>query len=86
MRGWETGRAKITPEQREISENRQRERVRIANMVSRKPEIKKDCCICGKPGNILHNKEDNSYFITFLCTECRKNETNIIEAEKYRFD
>lgn len=86
MRGWETGRAKITPEQREQAEQRQRERVRIANLVSRKPEIKKDCCICGKPGNILHNKEENPYFITFLCADCRKNENNIIEAEKYRFD
>lgn len=86
MRGWETGRAKITPEQREEAEQRQKERVRIANMVSRKPEIKKECCLCGKPGNILHNKTDNPYYITFLCNECRKNESNISKAEKYRFD
>lgn len=63
-----------------------KERVRIANMVKRKPEIQKKCCICGRlNADILHN-DKNPYMITFLCDRCRKNKEKIQEAEKYRFD
>lgn len=63
----------------------QKERVRIANLVARKPELQKVCCICGKPANILHNVQ-NPYYITFICNDCRKNPKYLQKAEKYRFD
>ena len=63
-----------------------KERVRIANMVKRKPELRKICCICGKDdAEILHNK-DNPYLISFICLECRKNAKNILKARRRRFD
>lgn len=63
-----------------------KERVRIANMVKRKPEIKKVCCICGKKdAEILHNKE-NPYLISFICRKCRLDDENMKVAEKHRFD
>lgn len=61
------------------------ERVRIANLIARKPEIQKVCCICGKPGKTMHNKRA-PYYITFICDECRKNSINLIIAEESRFD
>lgn len=61
-------------------------RTKIANMVKRKPEIKKQCCICGKENaEILHNRE-NPYVITFICKECRADEEKLKQAENSRFD
>ena len=68
-----------------VQSDRQRERVKIANLVARKPEIENICCICGKKGTILHNYDD-PYYITFLCSECRKDPRNLILAEERRFD
>lgn len=63
-----------------------KERTKIANMVARKPEIRKICCICGKEDSlILHNK-DNPYFISFICRDCRDNPENLKKAEECRFD
>ena len=77
---------KLTPYQRAISERSKRDRMRIANMVKRKPEIQKHCCICGKEeAEILHNKR-NPYVITFICRECRADEEKLKQAEDYRFD
>lgn len=77
---------KLTPYQRAISERSKKDRMRIANMVKRKPEIEKHCCICGKEeAEILHNKR-NPYMITFICRECRADEDKLKQAEKHRFD
>lgn len=66
---------------------RNKVRIKIANFVSRKPEIDTSCCICGKKGIILHNPDiNNPYFITFLCWDCRKNPENLEIAEQYRVD
>lgn len=82
----ENRRAKLTPEEKAISKQTQRDRMRIANLIRRKPEIKKVCCICGtKNAEILHNKS-NPFFITFICKECRANVFKLQEAEKHRFD
>lgn len=63
-----------------------KERTKIANMVARKPEIRKICCICGEDNSlILHNK-DNPYFISFICRNCRDNPENLKKAEECRFD
>lgn len=85
MKTWDRGRKKATPEQKEASMKWQNERVRIANLIARKPEIQKVCCICGKEGKILHNKKD-PYYITFICDECKKEPNNLIIAEESRFD
>ena len=83
---WKRGRHKATPEQKAISEERQRERVKIRNAVSRNKEIDKRCCICGQENSpILHNPI-NPYNITFLCRKCRLNQYNVIKAEQFRFD
>lgn len=63
----------------------QRARVKIANLVARNKEINKTCCICGKPGRILHNPE-NPYFISFICRLCKTIPENVNIAEKERFD
>lgn len=77
---------RLSDYERALSEKYKKQRMRIANMVRRKPEIKKECCICGNiNADILHNKK-NPYMITFLCKECRANEKNIEKAEHYRFD
>lgn len=64
-------------------------RVKISNMVRRKKEIKKVCCICGnkkeKEVTILHNAQD-PYLISFICKKCRINPENIKIAETRRFD
>lgn len=62
-----------------------KERVKIRNLVSRNPEIKQVCCICGKKGKILHNRQD-PYYITFICDKCRKDKSNLTIAEESRFD
>ena len=73
-------------ENKRLADKYKVERTRIANMVRRKPEIKKICCICGKENaEILHNKKD-PYVITFLCRQCRTNEENLVLAEQKRFD
>lgn len=60
-------------------------RVKIRNLVARKKEIDKSCCICGKPGKILHNRQD-PYYISFICDECRKVPENLQLAIERRFD
>lgn len=85
MKTWKRGRHKATPEQKELAQKYQKARVKITNIVARRPSIEKKCCICGKEGSILHNKE-NPYYITFICKECRKDENKRQEAEKYRFN
>ena len=64
-------------------EKEKKERIRIANMVKRKPELKKVCCICGNSAEILHNKK-NPYFISFICSNCRMdiNKLKIAESKK----
>ena len=79
-------KTRLTPYERAISERSKKDRVRIANMVKRKPEIEKHCCICGRDdAEILHNKK-NPYNITFICRECRADDDKLKEAENYRFD
>lgn len=79
------GRRRLNEQQRKQAEDWQRTRVKIINLVARKKEIEKICCICGKEGKILHNKK-NPYFITFICDECKKDPQNIEKAEELRFD
>lgn len=84
-----TGRKRMTPEQLKEAKAVQLERVRITNLVARKSEIVKKCCICGKlNAPILHNPNnlDNPYMITFLCWNCRKDPDKLQKAEEYRFD
>lgn len=79
-------RLRLSDSERAISEKSKKDRMRIANMVKRKPEIEKHCCICGKDNaEILHNKK-NPYVITFICKECRADEDKLAQAEKTRFD
>ena len=79
-------RVVLTWEERVKSQQMKTIRTRIANMVARKPEIKKQCCICGSTNaQILHNKVQ-PYMITFICKDCRKDETKLAQAEKKRFD
>lgn len=85
MKEWKRGRKPLSPEKKQESLDWQRERVKIANLVARKPELEKVCCICGNPGNILHNRQD-PYYITFICDECKKDPNNLIIAEESRFD
>lgn len=79
------GRKKLTPAEKVIQNDKQTQRVKIANLVRRKPEIKNECCICGNKGMILHNFYD-PYYITFICQECRKDPNNLVLAEERRFD
>lgn len=85
MKTWRRGRKQATLEQKEAAKEWQTVRVKIANLVARKPEIKRECCICGNPGKILHNKQD-PYYITFICDDCRKDISNLTIAEEHRFD
>ena len=85
MKTWDRGKKRLTEKEKEASIKWQHERVKIANLIARKPEIQKICCICGKEGKILHNRE-NPYYITFICDECKKDPKNINKAEKTRFD
>lgn len=86
MKTWRRGRKPATPEQLAKSKERQKQRVKITNMVSRDKSIDKRCCICGKVNSpIFHNRE-NPYFITFLCKSCRKHKYNIKLAKLFRFD
>ncbi len=82
---WIRGRKKSSPEHQREMQEWQKTRVKIINLVARKTEIEKKCCICGKPGKIIHNKKD-PYYITFLCDECKKDKQNRIIAEESRFD
>lgn len=83
-----SGKTKLSSEERTISEKKQRDRMKISNMVKRKPEIEKYCCICGtEKTEILHNKYPNDpYMITFICKECRADKEKLAQAEKTRFD
>ena len=82
---WDRGKKKLTPLEKIESQNWQRTRVKIINMIARKPEIQKICCICGKEGKTLHNRK-NPYYITFICDKCKKDSNNLIIAEESRFD
>lgn len=82
---WDRGKKRLTPAEKIEAQNWQRTRVKIINMITRKPEIQKICCICGKEGKTLHNRKD-PYFITFICDECKKDPNNLIIAEESRFD
>lgn len=82
---WARGKKKLTPEQKQEAYEKNKVRMKIANLVARKPEIENKCCICGKKGQVLHNQE-NPYFITFICWDCRKDPEKLKEAEKHRFD
>ena len=85
MKTWTRGRHKATQEQKELAQKYQKDRVKITNIVARRPNIERKCCICGKEGTILHNKE-NPYYITFICKDCRKDENKRLEAENHRFN
>ena len=71
------GRKPLTKKQKQESAEWQKIRVKVANMVARKSEINKKCCICGKEGKILHNKQD-PYYIAFICDECKKDANNLL--------
>lgn len=60
-------------------------RVMIRNFVARSLGPEQECCICGKPAKILHNKHD-PYYIAFICDECRKDVQKLSLAEERRFD
>ncbi len=47
---WIRGRKKSSPEHQREMQEWQKTRVKIINLVARKTEIEKKCCICGKPG------------------------------------
>lgn len=64
----------------------QTQRVKIANLVSRKLGMEKKCCICNKPANILHNRNGDPYCITFICNECKKDPQKLQIAETHRFN
>ena len=79
-------RKRLTPHQKMKSEQLKKDRIKIANMVARKPEIQKHCCICGNTdAQILHNK-NNPYMITFICKDCRNDADKLELAKTYRFD
>ncbi len=82
---WDRGKKRLTPTERVEAQKWQKTRVGIINLIARHPEIEKICCICGKEGKTLHNRE-NPYFITFICDKCRKNKDNLLIAEKSRKD
>ena len=82
---WLRGKPKLTEEQKIISNNKQRNRTKIANYVARNKTIDKSCVICGNPGRILHN-EENPYCISFICKECSKEQNNIQIAISKRKD
>ena len=58
MKTWDRGKKRLTEKEKEASIKWQHERVKIANLIARKPEIQKICCICGKEGKILHNRKN----------------------------
>lgn len=78
-------RKRLSDNEKLKAEQWHKTRVKVINFVARKSEIEKVCCICGKPGKILHNKE-NPYCISFICDDCKKDPTNIKIAESKRFD
>lgn len=63
----------------------QRTRVKIANLVARNKELDRSCCICGKPGRIMHNPEE-PYFISFICPVCKTIPENVKIAVNERVD
>lgn len=65
------GRPKASVAQVKAANNLQKNRVKIANIVARHPNLSRECRICGKSGKILHNRT-SPYYITFICDECRK--------------
>lgn len=65
-------------------DNWENTRVKISHFV-RRNGIEKNCVICGKPGEIMHNRA-NPYKISFICEECRKDPDKEAQADKLRFD
>ena len=84
-KGGKNMRKRLSNAEKQKVEQWHKTRVKVINFVARKPEIEKVCCICGKPGKILHNRE-NPYCISFICDECKKNPENIKIAESKRID
>lgn len=84
-KSWMRGKKKLSPEQKVISDERQRNRTKVANFVARNKSIDRSCVICGKPGRILHN-ENNPYFISFICNECSKDKEKLAQAANKRVD
>ena len=82
---WERGKKKLTAEEQIKAHEWQKTRVGIINLIARHPEIKKVCCICGNEGKTLHNRK-NPYYITFICDKCKKDNDNLLIAEKSRKD
>lgn len=81
-----TTKKRLTPHQKMKSEQLKKDRIKIANMIARKPEIQKHCCICGNTdAQILHNR-NNPYMITFICKDCRSDVEKLEIANKSRFD
>ena len=79
-------RKRLTSQQITKSLKFKKNRTKIANMVARKPEIQKHCCICGNTdAQILHN-ENNPFMISFICKKCRANKRRLEEAETKRVD
>lgn len=83
--GTNVRKLRLTEQQRNKSIQRKKLRTKIANLVARNSEIARTCCICGKPGKILHN-ENNPYKIAFICDECRKDTNKLKLASEKRFD
>lgn len=76
----------LTDEQREEYRDWNKMRIKVGNLVRRRKDIDRSCCICGKPNaDILHNMKD-PYYIGFICKECRKDKSNMVIAEESRID
>lgn len=67
-----------------IREQKQKTRMKVSNLVSRK-KLNKECCFCGEKATIVHNP-DNPYYITFACNKCRKDKELMKTVDSYRFD
>lgn len=76
----------LTDEQRNKYKEWNKMRIKVGNLVRRRKDIDRSCCICGKPNaDILHNIKD-PYYIGFICKECRKDKNNMVIAEEHRID
>lgn len=82
---WDRGKKRLTEKEKQAALEKQKTRVRIANLVARNKELDRSCCVCGKPGIIMHNTED-PYYISFICKECSKSASNKTIAIESRRD
>lgn len=79
-------KAKLTEKEKEEYKRWNKTRIKIGNLVRRRKDIDRSCCICGKPNaDILHNTKD-PYYIGFICKDCRKDKNNMVIAEEHRID